>query len=305
MCKWNIRAACRTAFSALVALGIGTPAHAEPELRGGPLMECSGLPCVEVSVDSGKSVKMMVDTGNLRSLLDVGAAKRLGLKLEPFVGRDGKVHAEFSSATLKDVKLGTAALGDITVMVVNLAPSVLKGALPEADGLLSYAAFAQRLLRLDFRQHRVDVSDVLTQTLPCPAECGALTTPTFGKQGPPIVATTGFTVNDKPVRVQVDTMYAGTMLVYPTSVDKLGLAAEQGSAAIRKFPFTDGGVEMIESRAASEGFGRMTLARNAPLYFATPDVHTPDGMFDGTVGQQLLTGHVITFDFFAHHFWMS
>ena len=37
------------------------------------------------------------------------------------------------------------------------------------------------------------------------------------------------------------------------------------------------------------------------LYFATTAVHTPDG----TVGHELFVGHVLTFDFLAHHFWMS
>jgi len=43
------------------------------------------------------------------------------------------------------------------------------------------------------------------------------------------------------------------MLIYPTSVDKLGLDAEQN--------FTDGGVEMIEASASAEGFGKKTLVR--------------------------------------------
>jgi hypothetical protein len=47
------------------------------------------------------------------------------------------------------------------------------------------------------------------------------------------------------------------------------------------------------------------LASDAPLYFATPQVHLPDGMFDGTVGVELFTGHSVTFDFHANRFWIS
>ncbi len=292
--------------AALAALGSLPFAHAkEPFLKGSPMLDCSGLPCVDVTVDSGKTVRMMVDTANLRSILDRATAAKLGLTLTPYVGRDGKVHPEFAAATLKDVKIGAATLGDVPVMVVNLAPMVAKGLVPAAEGLLTYVPFAARVLRLDYKHHRVEVSAAQGQAMPCPGACGTITTPTFGRKGPPMVVTTGFSVNGKPVSAQIDTLYSGSMLIYPDSVAKLGLGAAQASPARRMFPFTDGGVEMIEGRAAEEGFGGTTLARNAPLYFATPDVHTPDGMFDGTVGHGLLDGHVVTFDFVAKHFWVS
>jgi hypothetical protein len=112
-------------------------------------------------------------------------------------------------------------------------------------------------------------------------------------------------VNGKPVTVQIDTLYTGSMLIYPTSVQKLGLPAQENSAKKRNFPFTDGGVEMIEGRAATESFGTTVLKQDSTLYFATPKVHAPDGMFDGTVGHELFTGHVLTFDFHTHRFWMA
>ena len=293
-------------IGALAALGLGAAAHAaEVNLKGGAMLSCSGLPCVEVSMASGQSLKMLVDTGNSRSILDKGSAQKLGLELRPFVGRDGKVHPEYSSATLKGVRIGAAELGDVSVMVMNLAPEIEKGDMPATDGTLSYTAFGQRLLRLDYKRRRVELSDVQAESTPCPADCGTLTTPTFGAQGPPIVVTTGFSVNGQPVLVQVDTLYSGTMLIYPNSVEKLGLKAEQNSKTRRRFPFTDGGVEMIEGSASAEGFGNKTLARHSRLYFATPEVHTPDSMFDGTVGDELFAGHVLTFDFFTHHFWLS
>jgi hypothetical protein len=283
----------------------GLAPAAEPELQGAPMLDCSGLPCVEATTPSGSTVKMLIDTGNRRSVLDEATARKLGLELQPFVGRDGKVHPEYSAATLQGLKIGTSSLGDVAVLVVNLGPAIQKGDMPAADGLLSYTAFGARLLRLDYKARRVEVSDVLTQEVACPQDCGLMTNPTFGKEGPPIVATTGFRVNGKPLLVQIDTLYAGTLLVYPTSVVKLGLTAQQQSKTTRKFAFTDGGVQMIQSRVGSEGFGALTLARNCPVYFATPDVHLPDGLFDGTVGHELFQGHVLTFDFYGHHFWES
>jgi hypothetical protein len=95
------------------------------------------------------------------------------------------------------------------------------------------------------------------------------------------------------------------MLLYAPSVDRRGLAGEPGVQRIRKFPFTDGGVDMIERKAARESFGGIELMSDAPLYFTTEKVHQPDGLFDGTVGSALFSGRRVTFDFQANRFWIT
>ena len=62
---------------------------------------------------------------------------------------------------------------------------------------------------------------------------------------------------------------------------------------------------MVRGNAAEESFGDQLLMANAPLYFATPKVHAPDGMFDGTVGSALFEGHVVSLDFGANRFRME
>lgn len=96
--------------------------------------------------------------------------------------------------------------------------------MPAADGTLAYTAFRDRVLELDYVRRTVRISEPLKAELACPGVCGTITTPTFGKQGPPIVVSTGFSVNAKPVTAQIDTLFTGSMLIYPTSVEKLGLA---------------------------------------------------------------------------------
>jgi hypothetical protein len=282
-----------------------TQSKAAPQLKGGPMIDCSGLPCVDVTAAGGVHLRLLIDTGNNHSLLDTAKAKELGLKLEPIVGPDGKPYPSYFFASLKDLKVGDAELGDFRVLVIDLQPDFAKGNIPKADGTLAYTAFPDRMLRLDYKSKWIGVSDKLDSDIPCPGSCGDLTTPTFGHKGPPILVTTGFEVNGKPASMQIDTMYSGTMLVFPTSVEKLGLSTEAASTHKRYFPFTDGGVDMLEATAASESFGDTPLLTKATLYFATEKVHTPDGTFDGTVGQELFAGHVVTMDFHAHHFWMS
>lgn len=299
MCAENKRFFRFTVLTAMI-VGIGIPAPAQ--LSPGALMlDCGGLPCVEATAVDGLHLKMLVDTGNQYSLLDMAKAKDLGLKLDPIPGPDGKPYPNYFFATLKDAKMGDASLGDLKLLVTNLHDDMAKGQMPQADGTLAYTAFKDRILRIDYKAHRVEVPPTVAA---CTADCGELTTPTFGKKGPPIVVTTGFKVNGEPVSMQIDTLYSGSMLIFPTSVEKLNLQQQAASTATRFFPFTDGGVDMLKGSAQIESFGNMVLQKNAPLYFATQKVHTPDGMFDGTVGQELFAGHVLVMDFHSRKAWL-
>jgi hypothetical protein len=277
----------------------------EPALATTPMLECSGLPCVDVSISGATHLKMLIDTGNETSMLDKATAEKLSLPLKPALGPDGKPYPGYSIATAKNVQLGSISLGDIEFLVADFQPDIKSGTFPVADGTLTYTAFHDRMLRLNYKDRVIGVSGVLTSDARCPGFCGTVSHPTFGKKGPPIVVTTGFNLNGKPLTVQIDTLYTGTMLIYPTSVEKLGLPAQENGAKKRTFPFTDGGVEMVEGRAATESFGTTVLKQDATLYFATPKVHAPDGMFDGTVGHELFAGHILTFDFHAHRFWIG
>jgi len=296
----------KTTLLLLAGSALALPAMAQSaSAKTTDMLDCSGLPCVDVTVAGAKRLRMLIDTGNLNSILDSAVAKQMGLDVQPFVGRDGKPIPEYSIATLSDVRVGDLPLGDLKVLVLNLQSDMQKGIMPKADGLLTYPVFKDRVLTMDYKARRVEISEKLSADRPCPHYCGALANPTFGKQGPPIVTTTGFQLNGKPIVAQIDTMYSGSMLIYSTSVDKLGLQDQQKSTTQRMFKYTDGGVNMIEGTAAKQSFGDVTLKTKSSVYFATAEVHQPDGMFDGTVGHELFLGHVLTFDFHTNHFWMD
>lgn len=290
---------------AVIACAVLPCAYAEtPVLKGGPMLDCSGLPCVEIITAGGKHLRMLVDTGNAASVLDAAVAKDIGLTVTPATGADGKPAAGYARATLAGTMLGSASLGDVKVLVLDLAAYIKRDRVPASDGTLSYTVFKDRFLELDYQNRTVRISQPLTVNVPCPGFCGDITNPTFGKHGPPIVVSTGFTVNGQSVTVQIDTLFSGTLLVYPTSVARLGLVRESESSKKQFFKYTDDGVQMIESEATTEGFGAKVLARRAPLFFATAEVHQPDGMFDGTVGHALFQGRVLTLDLHSNHAWL-
>jgi predicted aspartyl protease len=289
---------CLTALA--LACGMAQAAQASTKVD---MQDCSGLPCVNLNID-GKLVELMIDTGDAASVLDRSEAKVLGLTVEPYKGDDGKEVPGYFVAKAANPQLGKATLAPITFLVMDIQKSLANGTFPRSYGTISYVALKDRVVTLDYRKHKVEISDPGVKA-DAPKNAGEITYPTFGHHGPPIVAVTGFAVNGKPVTVQVDTLYAGTMLIYTDSISKLGLQAPEATAVSRRFPYTDGGVDMLQAKADSELFSGESLLKDAPLYFPTPKVHQPDGMFDGTVGGELFKGRRVTFDFPANQFWLD
>ena len=257
------------------------------------LMMCSDLPCVEAMVD-GKKLHLAIDTGNPRSVVNVDLVRDEGLDTTPYFGRDGKPVASLSQSALPEMKVGSIEFKNLPVVVAHLQHLVAENQMPEVDGTLGYEAFKGKVLRLDLHKNTIEVSSG--------GGCsgGTIALKTFGKTGPPIVTTTGFSVNGKPVVAQVDTLFAGSMVVYPDAVEKLGLTVGAKTKEREHFPFTDGGVDMLKS-TAPQAFAGKPLG-DQPVYFATPGVHIPDGLFEATVGMKLLANRVVTFDFVASCF---
>src|SRR5580658_8709115 len=139
------------------------PAGAQmPELHGGAMLDCAGLPCVDVALASGKHLKMLIDTGDVSSILDTKVAKDLGLEVSPVKDADGKEIPGYARTLLRGLTVGDAELGDVKVLVMDVATPMAKDQMPKADGLLAYTAFKSRVLEMDYLARKVRFSDVLT-----------------------------------------------------------------------------------------------------------------------------------------------
>jgi hypothetical protein len=260
------------------------------------LLDCDGLPCVEARMPNGPLLKMGLDTGNVDSVLDSSFAETAGLKPTapmPEGAPSGMMRTEIPS-----ISVGTVQLTNVRTLAMSLDQMISQNQMPRVDGTLSYTAFKNRILQIDFAAHKVRMSDVLTAPIACSGACDKISLIKFGNEGPPIVVANGFEINGKKVTAQVDTMYSGSLLVYTASIEKLQLADSSKTTKSRDFPFTDGGVQMKEALAQKESFHGVTLDGAAPLvYFPTPDVHEPDGLFDATVGLDLFYNATLTLNF--------
>jgi hypothetical protein len=307
----------------LLPMAVSVAAQAAPaaktESQGGaptkfaaevPLLDCDGVPCIEARIGD-KPLKLAIDTGNASSVVDKDVADAAGLKPTKampagapagmFITVISAVHigkAAGTTATGEGALRGEVTLREVPALGLSLGEMIGQKQMPDVAGTLAYTAFKDRIVQIDFVAHKVRISEVLAKPADCPGVCDKFSLVTFGKKGPPIVVAEGFAINGKAVTAQVDTMYTGTMLVYSTSIDKLGLSDAAKTEKTENFPFTDGGVDMKSAPAQKQSFHDTVLGVSAPVvYFPTPDVHAPDGMFDATVGLGLFYGTVLTLDF--------
>jgi len=274
-----------------------------------PLLDCSGLPCVDLATGSGKTLRLLIDTAEANSYLDIKVAQSLGLELQPLKGSDGNVINEVQQTIVPGAHFGDLPMGDFPFMVLDTTPQPDKPGerterLP-GDGVLTYNAFKNRLIQIDYANHMVRISEPQDDAQPCPHNCSRLVIKHFGSFGPVTLTADGFTLNGQPIDAQIDTLFTGTMLVYPGSVEKLGLKKESKSKHKEFFPFTQGGLKLARAEGATESFHDMQLVQNGPLYFGTTDDHLPSASFDAAVGSGLLSHAVVTFDFKGMQMWME
>ncbi|MGC2752147.1 MAG: hypothetical protein WCA40_07260 [Candidatus Acidiferrum sp.] len=287
--------------SAVIAALSVAPAHAQHAgavkfATEVPLLDCDGLPCVEARIGDGAVLKMGIDTGNANSVLDAAYANAAGLK--PTSPMPPGAPSGIFPTVIPSITVGSIHLTNVTTLAMSLTDMIAQGQMPHVDGTLAYTAFKDRVLQIDFVARKVRISGVLAASVGCAGTCDKISLIKFGNDGPPIVVAEGFEINGKKASAQIDTMYSGTLLVYTASIEKLQLAEAAKTTKSRDFPFTDGGVKMKEAPAEMEGFHELTLSGPAPLvYFPTPDVHEPDGLFDATVGVELFYKAVVTLDF--------
>jgi hypothetical protein len=270
-----------------------------PKAKGGivfatdvPLVESDGVPCVNAIIGDGPELLFGIDTGNVSSALDTGTAKSAGLAVSAI---PPPAPPGFLRAIIPALHIGAVTLAGPHALVLDFAANQMP---PKLAGTLAYTAFRDRVVQIDYAARRVRITAVLGAPAAMPSPSDHFSLVTFGANGPPIVVAQGFELNGRPVTAQVDSMYTGSLLVYTASIGRLGLGELEGTAVPEFFPLTDGGVKMKAALARSESFHGIPLGGSGPkVYFPTPGVHEPDGLFDATVGAALFRDAVLTLDF--------
>jgi hypothetical protein len=293
------------------ALASGTLAAqtAGPVMHEIPLLSCSGLPCVELT-SNVNVMRVVIDLASRNGYLDINAAKKRGLQLTPLKSPNGSEISDVQQTVVPGAKLGDLPLGDFPFMVLDAASDQKSGKKKDvwfpADGALAFGSFQNRRVQLDWNKHVLRISEPMDLPLPCPRDCTDLAPQRFGQYGPETLTAKGFEIEGKQVTAQIDTLFTGSMFVYPKAVETLNLENIDRSKHKEEFPFAQGGLRLTRGLSVTYTFHGDALLNDASVYFwSAKDETAPQVSFDATVGTDLLSRALFTFDFKANKLWME
>lgn len=262
-----------------------------------PFRDCEGLICVDVALDGSKPRSLMLDTGNANSTLLSEAARELNWTLQP-VQRGAETVPGIYSGGEHRVAFG-ALQARSGFFVFDRA--LLGEHRPPVDGSIAVDFFKDRVLEIDYPRRRLRISAAATGPAAERADgTASLRRTTFGERGPPTLVAAGFSLDGKPLRTRIDTVFTGTLLVYDAALGGFGLTAKSGKPEF--FPYTDSGAELLALPMPKIAFGGRALVPQRPvLYVPAEDamLRQPDGLFDATAGNALFANSVVTLDFHA------
>ncbi len=260
-----------------------------------------------MTTGGGKTLRLVIDVGENNAYLDAKAAQRIGVQVQPLGSADGSA-SPVQQGTVAEAHLGDVPFGDFPFMVLDLTPDTRADkkvmAFP-ADGALTFRSFRDRILQIDFATRTLRVSEPQKDSMPCPHACADLLIKRFGQYGPPTLSTGGFEFDGQPLDAQLDTLFTGTVLLYPHSLARLGLEKLK-SKHKTYFPFVQNGVELSDTASEDKiTFRGVPVLSGVTVYLWPKDYAVPKVQFDAIIGTGLLTQQTVTFDFKGMHLWID
>jgi len=261
-------------------------------IRGGtslPWDEAENMPVVPVMINGAGPFRFLVDTGASHVLIDQRLAERLqlprhGTAVALRSAANTSVDTE-QPAVVTTLTVGDAHFADFSAHVFDFTRMEIDGDMPmQIDGILGSALFVHALLTIDYPKRNIQVA---SGTLPGLGEENIH--PLILNAYMPYVM----------VRLETGSQQQDRWALIDTGSDgSLGVGPEWG---LRYATATiDGGLNITASGEVSARHARIERMRLGALSFLGPEVSIRDDQRDPRIGQQLLSGFRVTFDFANH-----
>ncbi len=281
----------------LLLSGMGQAAAPKSEVIEVPFTLIHGAIIVQAKVNGAGPFDMMLDTGADPSLIDVGTAKALGLKLtptgEPVAGTGTDANLAYETS-LANVQLGGLTARDVAALA--LGTSKLSAALGrKIDGVLGYSLLDHRIVQIDYPQRKVRFYSEAPPA--CDASAAAIAsciTLPFRYQDDLLVS--GVTVNGKAVTANLDTGANGNFLFTPAAVAKLGLAAAVAHGQKSASTGFNGTAENRKGTVDRVALGSLVVNQPTVTFYSKNTGYDSEG-WDVRIGSAFLQDFVVTIDF--------
>ena len=254
-----------------------------------------GVIRLDVDLGAPRAARLVLDTGNPSSTIDLDAARGFGLTLDESRKRKmgaGPGAPDYYPLVLDRVRLGSETFKDCVFAAAPLSKTLSDTYGFDCDGTLGYDVFKGRVLQIDFPARKLR----LLGSAPA-ATASAVAIPIvrrpFQKDTPPLITVDGLRIGSRMVPAQVDTFFPGSLILFSSKVagletpgarDVPALYFEQAKlpAARLKEPATLGGA---------------TYPAGLPVYVAGREARVPQTEIAAVLGNTFFQGAVLTLDF--------
>ncbi|MEX0645740.1 MAG: aspartyl protease family protein [Parvularculaceae bacterium] len=228
------------------------------------------------------------------SLIEMALARRMDLLTDPLQiaeaeGGGDEKGQEITPAVIRELTIGELRAPPFDAVAADLARFSESLGMPLA-GALGYSFFKDRVIRVDYRDRRVDIARSIDALPPQPA--GAVyEVPLEFMSDEDLIPVVDVVVANRTLRVSVDTGSSLGIQLYETAARDLGIEASGETSAIIG---ARGRAEVVNTELVAVSLGPFTIA-GAPATLSKRK-HDPAERV-GNLGNQFLENFVVTFDY--------
>ena len=254
-----------------------------------------GVIRLDVDLGVSRAAKLVLDTGNPSSTIDLDAARSLGLPFDESKKRKmgaGPGAPEYYLLVPDRLRLGSETFKDCVFVAAPLSKTLSETYGFDCDGTLGYDVFKGRVLQIDYPARKLRLLGSAPAATASAAAIPIVRRP-FEKDTPPLICVDGLRLGGRGVPAQVDTFFSGSLILFSSKIAGLetpgarevpAVYFEQAKlpAARLKEPVTLGGA---------------TYPAGLPVYVAGREAHVPQTEIAAVLGNTFFQGSVLTLDF--------
>ncbi len=259
-----------------------------------------GVIILDVDYGGTRPAKVALDTGDADSLLDLDAARAIGLPLDvaqmkSFQSGDDVV--TFFKTDPPRARLGAAVFSGAGLIVM---PSTAKNLLADSgircEGTLGYEFFKDRVVQIDYPERKLRLYAAAPKGNARGATEGAdlpIQWRQYHAQSPQLITTDQLRIGDHTAVAQIDTCFAHTLILFTT---KLPWLETRPTGEVGAVHYEDATLQpaTVPSPIA---LGNLRFKGNPLAYLARSDAHVPETDIAAVIGNRFFESGVLTLDF--------
>jgi hypothetical protein len=250
---------------------------------------------VQAFIDGHGPFSMLLDSGADPSIVDLEAARHMGLKLATTgqQGSGGGTEANLAYETsFPLLQLGALKASNVDALGLNLSKLSSTLGRPIA-GVLGYSLLKNRIVQIDYPHHKVRFATEAPPCLAPPASHPCTMLPFHYNDD---IVASGVTINGVPVLSNVDTGSSFGFKLTPAAVEKLHLSEEVARAKNSDSVGFNGDLKSRQGKVRNIAVGNISVDRPEVVFYGK-GMGMDREPWDLRIGNGFLKNFVVTLDY--------